>query len=133
MVFLLVTAPDEDARASETTAAVIVGRQRQALLVQLLLDYDGVVYGQSATAVFGRGGRPQPALFTEAAAQVSQLEISVVGQVVGVGGELQSIRQGFGEPFPDLTAKFLLFCRVSRLEIHKSDAPSHIHLNAFRL
>ena len=117
VVLLLLAAPDQDAGAAEASAAVIVGRDRKVVLVQLFLDHDGVVDCQPAAAVLRRGGGPEPALFAQLVAQFPVLQIVFVGGLSGVG----RIGEVFGnvllQPFPYLGPELLLLFGIPGFEV----------------
>ena len=51
-LLLLLGAPDEDGISAKASARVVIRRQRQVVVVDLLFEHDGVVDGQAAAAVF---------------------------------------------------------------------------------
>ena len=91
-LLLLLGAPHEDARAAEGAARVVVRRQSEVVAVDLLGDHDGVVDGQSAAAVLGRRGRPQPAPRTELAAELAVLLVVLVGVAVALDAAARARR-----------------------------------------
>ena len=117
-LLLLLGTPDEDGIAAEASTGIVVGRERQAEGVDLLLDDHGAIHLESAAAVLGGRGGPEPPLVAQLAAQLAAELILLPGQVRRVGGVLDTARDVLIQPGVDLAAEFFLLRGVTRFKIH---------------
>ena len=118
MLLLLIRSPDKDTGTAQPSAAVVVGRHGQVVPVHFLVDYDGVVDSQTASAILGRRGRPEPTLLAQLAAELAILKVLIVGYVFGVGRMRQVLGNVLIQPVPHLCPELFLLRGILRLEVH---------------
>ena len=81
ILLLFLGTPYQNGIPAEASAGVVVGRKREVVPVDFLLQDNRVVDGQAAAAVFPRSGGPKPTLFAESPAQFTAQLVLLVGQV----------------------------------------------------